>query len=129
SGPPPVDVPVIVSPLDGETCVANSVSGDVANVSFEFDPVENARGTGAYQVEIRRADAPTCQVAWTDVGTGFDHYPTCWIADTNTDFHADNLDADTGYRWRVRASDTNVSPPVSASWSGYQTFETEGPGC
>jgi len=126
-GPPPTEAPAIVSPLDGAVCVG-SLAGNAASVPFDFEEVEGARGgSGEYQVEVRRQDAPTCVVTWTEPGSGFDNYPECWIADTNTDFHAESLDQNTFYRWRVRASDVTVDPIASGPFSAFQTFKTAGP--
>ncbi|MGH6864683.1 MAG: hypothetical protein ACREDO_00510 [Methyloceanibacter sp.] len=126
-GPPPTAAPVIISPLDGAVCVGNPV-GNTATVTFDFEEVENARGgSGEYQVEIRRQDAPTCIPNWSEPGSGFDNYPECWIADTNTHFHAESLDQNTFYRWRARGSDVTVDPIASGPYTAFQTFKTAGP--
>lgn len=118
----------LISPIEGATCVG-TLSGNQSTVSFDWEDVPGTDNeSGAYQIEVHRLSDNCQPVNWTRLGSGFDQFPRCWIADQNQSFHAENLDQNTQYRWRVRASQMQGDIAItSTAFSEFQTFTTAGP--
>jgi hypothetical protein len=123
----PAAVVVQNDPLTGDNCVGDPPANK-PNVQFNWQAVPGVRHeNGAYQVEIHRIGANCQPVNWTGVGQTDGVYGSCWIADTNTNFHAENLEQNTEYQWRVRGTVNNGGAFTSTAFSPFQRFTTGGP--